>query len=123
MPGLQHRNSFALQRHAKSTTFFEALELSRLNTGLLIQGSQIWVRLEAEIFPNMNKVPLHKPFIITLKLSWKNWNTVEKDVKMQVIHASIILLEYIPFGKGFVVKETNRLPQNTMARLFKPSLA
>ena len=32
--------------------------------------------------------PKHWPYIINLSLSWYDWNTVEKDVKSQVIHPS-----------------------------------
>ena len=41
------------------------------------------------IFSSLNGVPLHTAFIINLLSSWYDWNTIEKDVKSQVIHPSI----------------------------------
>ena len=62
--------------------------LSGKHYGLQTTGSRVGVPLEARLFPNLNGVALHRAFHVHPSKSWYEWNTVEREVKPQLIHPS-----------------------------------
>ena len=70
--------------------------VKRWPTDLAVPSS---IPARGKIFSTVNGAPLHTAFIINLSSSWYDWNTVEKDVKSQVIHPSIVRLPFLQVWK------------------------